>query len=276
MNFPLDAGLAARPVSQLKGLELPAALSASVSLLLLVSFVAGLRLDPSRLYGPVGQDAINLFVGLPLLAYSIRLARRSSLAGLLLWMGTLLHLAYSHAFYVLGTRATALLPVHAAVVAISMYALIDLLFEVDADAVKNAFGARAPSRLVGGFLAAAALMHLSWWSADLASAITAGPVSRLVEVLEPVLVMVALLGSGVLLWRRRPWGFVLAGLLLPKAALLGFTRVATAAMAALDGVAINPVQPLAFLLFGTVTLGLTARYLRSIERPAASLPALRS
>jgi hypothetical protein len=276
MNLSLDAGHAERPLARGNGLDLPAALSIAVSVLLVVSFVAGLRLDASRLYGPAGQDVVNLIVGLPLLACSIRLARRASLAGLLLWMGTLFHLAYTHAFYVLGTRATALLPAHVGVVALSMFALLDLLVEVDADAVKAAFGARAPARLVGGFLSATAVLLLACWGADLGSSITSGAVSRVVAALDPALVLLALMGSGALLWRRRPWGFVLAGLLLPKAALLGFTRVAAAVMAAFDGVATDPVQPIAFLLLGTTALGLTARYLRSIERPAASLPALRS
>jgi len=276
MNLSLDARHAEQPLARGNALDLPAALSGAVSVLLVVSFVAGLRLDASRLYDPAGQDAVNLFVGLPLLAFSTRLARRASLAGLLLWMGTLLHLAYTHAFYVLGTRATALLPAHVGVVALSMFALLDLLVEVDADAVKAAFGARAPARLVGGFLSATALLLLSCWGADLTAALTSGTVARIIGALDPALVPMALLGSGALLWRRRPWGFVLAGLLLPKAALIGFTRVAAAVMAAFDGVEIDPVQPVAFLLLGTTALGLTARFLRSIERPAASLPTLRS
>ena len=284
MNVSLDAGLADHPLPERRSFELPAALSMAVAVILAVSFVVGMRSNIPRPYDAsvgglppfFGQDAVNLVVGLPMLVGAMRLARRGSLAGLLLWMGTLFHVAYSHAFYVLGARSASLLPVSVAVVSMSMYALIDLLVDVDADAVKAAFGARAPARLVGGFLATAAVLFVSLRNADIAVAITSAPVSRLIGALDGVITLATLFCSGVLLWRRRPWGFVLAGILLPRAAFFGVTRVATTAIAALHGVRIDPVATAGFLMLGAVGLALTVRYLRSIERSAASLPALGS
>ncbi len=244
--------------------------------------VVGLRWGAERLYDPdpatlaafIGQDAVSLVVGLPLLAASVWLARRGALAGRLLWMGTLFYVAYSYAFYVLGCRFSLLFPAHVAVVSMSTYALLGLLVEVDPNAVKAAFGPRTPARPVGGFLVAMALLFVSLWGGGIASAIASGrapgPVPHLVWSLDLVVALPAMFWGGVLLWRRRPWGFVLAGVLLPKATLIGFTLVVTTALAARRGVPGDPVQTVAFVILGTVGLALTARYLYAIERAACA------
>ena len=53
---------------------------------------------PASLAGLVGQDAITLAVGLPLLLASMWLTVRGSTSGLLLWTGTLFYFAYSYYF----------------------------------------------------------------------------------------------------------------------------------------------------------------------------------
>ena len=50
----------------------------------------------------VGQDALDLIAGLPILLGSMWLARRGSVVGLLLWPGALFYVAYDYGYYVLG------------------------------------------------------------------------------------------------------------------------------------------------------------------------------
>ncbi|HUS17503.1 MAG TPA: hypothetical protein VM536_21110, partial [Chloroflexia bacterium] len=50
----------------------------------------------------VGQDVLNLVVGLPLLLGAMWLARRGVLRGLLLWPGALFYVLYDYGYYVLG------------------------------------------------------------------------------------------------------------------------------------------------------------------------------
>jgi hypothetical protein len=86
------------------------ALSAVLALLLISSSLAGLLYGSGGLYEPypaslaglVGQDAITLLFGLPLLLVSTWLALRGSTRGLLLWAGTLFYFAYSYFFYLVG------------------------------------------------------------------------------------------------------------------------------------------------------------------------------
>jgi hypothetical protein len=118
------------------------ALSVVLAVLLLVSSVAGLLYGsrslydsyPAALAGLVGQDAVTLVVGIPLLVSSMWLARRGSMRGLLLWAGTLFYFAYSYYFYVIG-GFNALFLIYIAIVSTSLYGLLSLLFAIDPDAL---------------------------------------------------------------------------------------------------------------------------------------------
>jgi hypothetical protein len=254
-------------------------LSTAVAALLVITSIAGLLfgrrglydLDPSTLPAFLGQDGITLLVGLPLLIGSMRLARRGSQRGLLLWMGSLFYFAYSYAYYVLGARFNGLFPAYAAIVAMSMYGLLDLLVATDVDAVKRAFSERTPTRGVGGFLVATSLLFFLLWGVGIASTLQAGAapsrVSHVVWSLDLVVALPAVLLSGVLLLRRHPWGYVAAGALLLKATFLGFTLVVTTALASFWGVKPDLLQTAAFAALGAGGLALTVRYLRAVGQP---------
>lgn len=107
-----------------RDLTLAYRLSLAVAALMVVASVAGLVLgstgglygaDPKLalgvteaeagllLPGLLGQDAFNLVVGVPLLLGSMWLARRGSLAGLLLWPGVLFFALYNDVIYCRST-----------------------------------------------------------------------------------------------------------------------------------------------------------------------------
>ena len=82
----------------------------SLLAVLLVSSVGGLLYGgddfydsyPASLAGLVGQDAVTLVLGIPLLLTSMRLTRRGSKGTLLVWAEALFYFAYSYYFYVIG------------------------------------------------------------------------------------------------------------------------------------------------------------------------------
>ena len=145
-----------------RSLTLAYTLSGVAAILLFVTSVAGLvfgqrgfyRPDPATMPALLGQDALSLIVGLPLLLGSMILARRGSLGGLLLWMGALFYNAYSYAFYPLSPEFNALYLAYIAIVSASLYGLVYLLMSVNAEAIKSRFSARTPVRLIGGFMMA--------------------------------------------------------------------------------------------------------------------------
>jgi hypothetical protein len=123
-----------------------------------------LRLEAKMLPLFVGQDALNLVVGLPILLGSLWLARRGALIGLLLWPGALFYVAYDYGYYVLGAPYTVLFLPYIGLVTSSMYAAIAVVIGIDGAAVREQLSGFVPARLVGGFLAGIALLFTSLWT----------------------------------------------------------------------------------------------------------------
>jgi hypothetical protein len=259
-----------------RGLALAYALSGVTAVLLLVTSVAGLVFGQGGLYGPdpatmpafLGQDALSLIVGLPLLLGSLALARRGSLRGLLLWMGVLFYIAYSYAYYPLSPEFNALYLVYIVIVSASLYSLVYLLLSVNAEAVQARFSARTPVRLIGGFMMVMALLLTLKWVSTIIGTLADGAIPTHVQLvvwpLDLIVALPALFWGGLWLWRRHPLGYLVTGLLLLKAAFVGVTLVVDTWLVTLWGQPLDPTLP-AYAVIGLGGLFLTAMYLRCIR-----------
>jgi hypothetical protein len=166
-----------------------------------------------------GNDWVTLVVAAPLLVTALLPTRRNSLRGRLLWMGMLGYGVYNYAFYLLGVALNAYFPLYALTLVLSGVALILVLSDVDPNTVAAGFAARTPVRMIGGYLLIMAVGLAVVWLATWAAYAFAGrptPVEpeafRLVAALDLTIMIPALGAGGVLLWRGRPWGYVLAPL----------------------------------------------------------------
>ena len=121
-------------------LAFPTVLSVLIAGVLAVTSVVGLvwgqqglyRADPTTLPAFLGQDALTLLVGLPLLIGAAWSTGRGSLRGLLVWLGALFYIAYSYAYYLLSPEFNPLFPAYLTIVSASLYCLVYLLLSVDA------------------------------------------------------------------------------------------------------------------------------------------------
>jgi hypothetical protein len=264
-----------------RSLALPTALALLTAVLLLVTSVAGLLYGQRGLYTPdpatlptfLGQDAVTLTVGLPLLLVSVRLARRGSARGLLLWLGVDFYLAYSYLYYPLSPEFNPLYLAYLAIVSMSGYGLLALLLGTDADAVRARFSSRTPARPLGGFMVAmGALFAAKWVSAivaDLLAGTAPGHVALTVWPLDLIVALPALFWGGIWLWRRQAWGYVVAGLLLLKMALLGVTLVLNSWLVTLWGQPLDPTLPF-YILIGLGGLAGLLVYLRCLFPESAT------
>ncbi len=257
-------------------LAAPTALSLLVALLLLLTSTAGLLYCQRGLYTPdpatlptfLGQDAVTLAVGLPLLLAAVRLARRGSARGLLLWLGVLFYIAYSYLYYPLNPEFNVLYLAYVTVVSASGYGLLALLLATDAEAVRARFSPRTPARPLGAFLAAMGALFAAKWVGTILSDLATGAAPSHVELtvwpLDLIVALPALFWGGVLLWRRQPWGYVAGGLLLLKMALLGLTLVFDSWLVMRWGQPLDPMVPF-YAVVGLGGVAGLATYLRCLE-----------
>jgi hypothetical protein len=195
--------------------KFPLVLSTLVAALLTISSVVGLifgqrglyRPDPGTLPTFIGQDAITLLVGLPLLLGSMWLTSRGSLRDLLVWLGALVYVAYSYAHYLISPEFNVLYLGYIVIVSVSGYCLLYLLLGIDAPAVRSQFSSGTPVRLVGGFLALMpSLMTFKWVSGIvLALSTDTLPAAKDLGVwpMDLVVAFPAMFWGGMWLWRRQ-------------------------------------------------------------------------
>jgi len=190
--------------------------------LLLLSSVSGLLYgqrgwydrEAATLPALLGQDAVALIFGLPVLLSSAWLARRGSMRGLLCWMGSLFYVAYFWYFYVIGIQFNPLFPAHIAMVSMSMYAVLYLLFSLDLEGVlegvKARFSDRVPIRPISGFLITTSLGFAALWLGLIVSSLAAGTeldlVSRYVIAVDGVVLLPLAFFAGCGSGAVKHWG----------------------------------------------------------------------
>jgi hypothetical protein len=164
-----------------------------------------------------GNDWITLLAAVPLLSLGVVHSGRGSVRGRLLVLGMAGYAIYNYAFYLFGAALNAFFPLYAACVLLGTVTLGVAVSRLDIIVVASSFARWVPVRLVGGYLvcvaAGLAAIWLGMWGAY-AFAGRPTPVEpeafKVVAALDLCLMVPALAGGGVMLWRRRPWGYLVA------------------------------------------------------------------
>lgn len=250
-----------------------ALLSTLAALLTFIAAASGLFIPgfyslptPSLTIGAYAQDVIALPVAAILLA-AIYCAWQGSLRALLVWTGCLGYLIYGYLLYCFDEVLTPLYPAYIAILGLSLYSMIGLLGQLDAEAFHQRIAAGMPARLIAVVLAIPLILIPPWLSFVMASAAGRQVIGILsVTVIDLSFVIPAYLLTAVLVWRRKIWGFVFAGVLLVKVTTMGVSlTIGTLWIYFALGTPIDWIQLpvyVAFAFMGGVT---AVRYLRHID-----------
>jgi hypothetical protein len=200
-----------------------------IALLMAVASVAGL-VYPTRLYPTeelrqsfLANDVVNLAVGLPILLGSMWLTRRGRLIGLLLWPGALFYVPYNYLVYTFALPLNVGFALSLLLLALSTYTTIGLVASIDGVEVQRRLHGAVPARLAGGILAglgiAFTLLAIGTVVNHLVSKTPIADPELALQVTDFVISPAWVIG-GILLWRRRPLGYVSGAGLLFQASML--------------------------------------------------------
>jgi hypothetical protein len=166
-----------------------------------------------------GNDGFTLLVAAPLLYAGWVFAGRGSTRGLVLWLGIAAYAVYNYAFYLFGAALNAFFPLYVAAFVVASLLLIVCLPRVDASHVSEDLLPAAPVRLIGGSLVFLGAGLASVWVAMWAAYVFGGrptPVEpetfKLVAAVDLSMIVPVLVAGGILMWRRGPWGVIVAGI----------------------------------------------------------------
>jgi hypothetical protein len=255
----------------------------SITLLPFVVLAAGTGLLVPGLYRDAptwvsqarGQDLVTLLVGVPLQVVGLIGARRGSVRCLLVWLGSVGYLAYAYATYAFATHFNALFLVYVLNLGLSVYALLFGLMSLDVARLRSAFTPQAPTRLVAAALVGMGLVTAMLWLGPDVLAVLAGRVpdditdagllTNPIHVLDLGLVLPAAVLTGVLLARRRPWGFVLGAYFLVKFTTLGLAILSMSVFMFADGQPLSMPLVMVFAVWTLVSAMLAWRFLSSVR-----------
>jgi hypothetical protein len=267
-------------------------LSLPIAVLAMAGSIIGIALD-DRIYSKetanwaaqaVGQDFVNL-IAFPALLLLALAAGRGSLRAYLAWTGVLAYSVYSYAIYVFDIHFGPLFLVWVAVFGLSIYALMGALASIDPGRVKASFTGRTPVRSTAAVLVAIGAMFYLLWLSEILPATLAGTTPEAlgeagiptnpVHVLDLAVFLPAAVLAGILVAKRRPWGYVLAPVVLVAMVGLGLGIVSLMAVLAVRGLEAAPGVGLAIAVLAIVELFVVARFLRTIDRDARLQEVLR-
>lgn len=224
----------------------------------------------------IAQDAMTLAVGIPLLLVSLWRFRKGTLRGQLLLTGTLAYFLYTYASYAFGTAFNPLFLMYVALFSLSLFATVMGFATIDIPTLPQKFSSRLPRKSIAVFLfVVAAFLLFAWLGRILPSQFNhRAPIglelytTLVIQVLDLGLIVPASVLGGVLLLLGRPWGYLLASLVLIKGATLTLAVTTMAINMLLNGVAVSAQE---LVMFPALTVGgiaMLALLLRSVRTPA--------
>jgi hypothetical protein len=227
-----------------------------------------------------GQDLITLIVIEPLLIVALLAYRARPLAATLAWAGALSYVLYTYAMYSYTTYFNALFLVYVALFSASLFALIDLLAQLDAEQMRASMGPTLPRGVIAVYCALLGLFFLVAWLAQIVPATLQGTVpetillaktpTSAVHVQDLAVVLPLYLLTAVWLWRRRAWGFVLAPILLILADVTLLALLAMGVFMAQAGFPGSLDMAPVFSVLALLSLALTGVYFANMQTPGAA------
>lgn len=220
----------------------------------------------------IAQDVVTLLVGIPLLVVSMILFKKGSLQGKLLLSGTLAYFLYTYASFAFGAAYNILFLVYVSLFSLSLFAFIFALMEIDIPTLPKQFSSGLPRRTIAIFLfVVGSFLLLAWLGRIVPALLENQPplglesyTTLIIQALDLGLVMPIAFLSGILLWKKSAWGYLLSAIVLIKGVTLALAVSAMAVNMILAGVQVSAGELIMFPSIAIVSGGMTVVLLRNV------------
>jgi hypothetical protein len=222
-------------------------------------------------------DVINLFIGLPLFAVAIYLSQRNSLRGRLLLGGLLFYFFYVYLMAMTGYAFNRLFLVYVAIFGLSAVALFVNVHGIDVARLPAQVSARFPRRIFIGFTFVVSAVLVFLWLGRIMPIMVndrfppdmAGLTTLVSQGIDLGIVVPLMLSTGILLWRRSPWGYLLTSLSLGYGLLMSITLPAFIVVPLIQDGTIPLIEAVPFLVVSLVGLVLAGMFYRNVQQETA-------
>lgn len=220
----------------------------------------------------IAQDVVTLVIGIPLLVISMILFKKGSLRGKLLLTGTLAYFLYTYTSFVFGAAYNILFLAYVSLFSLSLFAFIFALMEIDIHTLPTHFSSGLPRRAIAIFLFVVGSFLLLAWLGRIVPALQANQpplglesyTTLIIQALDLGLVMPIAFLSGILLWKKSAWGYLLSSIVLIKGVTLALAVSAMAVNMILAGVPVSVAELIMFPSIAIISGGMTVVLLRNV------------
>jgi hypothetical protein len=219
------------------------------------------------------QDVVTLVLGLPMLALSIWLYQQGGLRGKLLLAGTLANFFYIYIMMAVLAAFNPLFLVYVVLFSASLYGMILVLVSIDVPSLPASFSDKFPRRWTAGLMIGIGVFLVMAWLGRVLPPILQGSVPASIDIystlpvqaLDMGLLAPAAIGGGLALWKKKPAGYLLAGVILVKAFSFGTAVAAMGISLIFSGAGESLALVIIFAVIALVNIFFTIRMLLSIE-----------
>lgn len=204
----------------------------------------------------IAQDYVTLFLGVPLLLLSFYLYRKGLLKGSLLLTGTLGYFLYTYTSYSFLSMYNQMFLIYVALMSASFFAFTLMMMSFEIKNLPMFFSNKMPVKFLGGFLLFVSFVFGMMWTGKLGFPLmNSTPPEDLqhyttfvIQALDLGFVVPIGLISGILLIQRKPFGYLLAPVIIIKEITL------LTAMTAMVFLQIKAGVEIGYLLVGSIII----------------------
>lgn len=227
------------------------------------------------------QDFVTLLLGIPMLIIALIMSLKGQLRGRLLLAGTLGYFLYTYMSYSFLAMYNYMFLAYVLLMSASFFAFVLTLMSFDVQSLSRSFAEEFPARLIGGVLIFVAVGIALMWLGRIVPPLAAGSqpqglehyTTLVIQVMDLGFVVPAALVAGLLILKRKAFGFLLAPVIIIKSATLLIAITAMAVMMVVSGEAVNYIEMAVFLIFDFLVVFCLYIVMKNIKEPKSGLAA---
>ena len=221
----------------------------------------------------LGQDYVTLFVGIPLLLFSLYLTRKGLLKGKLIFAGTLGYILVVYFYNLASISYNELFLAYLLLTSLSFYAFALVMLSFDLEKLPACFDTKLKTKFIGGFLILGAIGTGFGWLPMIIAPLIKGAIPPILEHYTTLVISGFDLSiflplsflSGFLLIKKTPAGYLLGTMYTIFLAILMTSITAKLLTEQFAGIDVRMQQMITFPLINLVAIICTVLILKSVN-----------
>lgn len=221
----------------------------------------------------IAQDYVTLVIGVPLLLFSLYMSGKGMLKGHLLLTGTLGYFLYTYTSYSFLSMYNSLFLVYVLLMSASFFAFTLAMMSFQTSKLPLFFSEKLPTKLIGIFLLFASFVFGMMWLGKIVKSLMNHTPPEGIEHYTTLVIQALDLGfvvpvgiiAGILLMRRKPFGYLLGPVIIIKEITLLTALTAMVLFQIQAGVEISPAVVALVIILNIIVVYLLILILKNVK-----------